>query len=105
MRELALLRPTGVSITLTEQKTKPSRLSLYQFYTGCYKAAEKLNKTTLSIGTYEGDPYSLYESTNLALAWSTNPISNFTGALGTNRTVITITNQGKAGFFRTEQKF
>ena len=54
----------------------------------------KSNTAKILVQTYEGNPYSIFGTTNLSGSWG-NPITNFTGALGTNQTVVTVTNSSK----------
>ena len=66
----------------------------------------KTNAAEILAQTYEGNPYSLFGATNLSGSWG-NPITNFTGALGTNQTVIATANSSKptAWFYKSLQDF
>ena len=59
----------------------------------------------LSVKTYAGNPYSLLGTTNLDGGWT--PIVNFVGALGTNQTVVTLTDSSNARswFYSAKQNF
>lgn len=66
----------------------------------------KARGVNVTIGTYAGNPYGLYESSNLAEGWTPNPPTHFTGAWGTNQTTLEVTNNGgNAWFFRAVQGF
>jgi hypothetical protein len=64
------------------------------------------NTANILVQTYAGNPYSLFGTTNLLGSWG-NPITNFTGALGTNQTVIATTNTSKLNtrFYKALQNF
>ena len=66
----------------------------------------KTNTLTLSVQTYEKNPYSLVSTTNL-LGGFGNQVTNFIAAAGTNQTFVVVTNntRQKANFFRTVQNF
>jgi hypothetical protein len=66
----------------------------------------KTNTAEILAQTYEGNPYSLFGTTNLSGSWG-NPIANFTGALGTNQTMVTTTNSSvaKTRFYKALQNF
>jgi exo-beta-1,3-glucanase (GH17 family) len=63
------------------------------------------NIALVSVQTFEGNPYSLYCSTNLRSGWFW--IANFIATPGTNQTVLTLINTGNtnAGFYRALQDF
>jgi len=63
----------------------------------------KTNNMQLNVNTFDGNPYSIYSSTNLT-SWQF--MTNFSGAVLTNRTSITLSNQNSSKkFFRATQNF
>jgi exo-beta-1,3-glucanase (GH17 family) len=64
----------------------------------------KTNALSVSIQTYEGNPYTLLEATNLSAGFGTVD-TNFTASTETNQTRLTVTGISKTGFFRAQQKF
>ena len=66
--------------------------------------SDTTNSENILVQTYEGNPYLLFGTTNLLGSWG-NPITNFNGVLGTNQTVVTVTdsNKPKIGFYKALQ--
>jgi exo-beta-1,3-glucanase (GH17 family) len=66
----------------------------------------KTNSTTMTVNTFENDPYTLLSTTNL-LAGTEIPITNFFGTPGTNQTVITVpvASGQPVNFFSARQNF
>lgn len=64
------------------------------------------NTASILVQTYDSDPYALFGTTNL-LESPGNLIANFTGAPGTNQTVVTVTNSSlqPACFYKASQGF
>ena len=63
------------------------------------------NMATILVDTFESDPYLLFSTTSLTALG--NPVASFIGAVGTNQTVITVTNGNTqpASFYRAVQNF
>ncbi len=62
------------------------------------------NTVSLVIQTYDGNPYTLWKGTNLQTGFGIS-VTNFVATTGTNQTRLAVTNSGKNGFFRAQQKF
>ena len=64
------------------------------------------NHLTMAVQTFEGDAYSLIGKTNFFGNWQ-NSLFTFTGASGTNQTIITVTNapNQNSGFYEAMQDF
>jgi len=62
------------------------------------------NTMSLAIQTYEENPYTLWNGTNLQTGLGIS-VTNFVGTKGTNQTRLVVTNSGKNGFLRAQQKF
>lgn len=60
----------------------------------------------ITVNTFEGDPYDLFATGNVADGWGA-PALTFTGAAGTNQTTVTITNGLTPGavLWRVKQDF
>lgn len=69
-------------------------------------SARVTTSATITVNTFENDPYTLLTTTNL-LAGTENPLTNFFGMPGTNRTVITVpvTPGRPVKFFSARQDF
>ncbi|MEI6849800.1 MAG: glycosyl hydrolase family 17 protein [archaeon] len=87
-------------------KNRNKKLALSEYI----KKDFKINKITrsgnnvqLNLNTFDGNPYSIYSSTNLS-SWQS--VTNFSGTAGTNQTSLTLNNQtSPKKFFRATQNF
>src|ERR1017187_905800 len=93
-------------ITTTNNVKKQSLANYLSTNFTMRMVSAKTNTLTLSVQTYEKNPYSLVSTTNL-LGGFGNQVTNFIAAAGTNQTFVVVTNntRQKANFFRTVQNF
>jgi exo-beta-1,3-glucanase (GH17 family) len=62
------------------------------------------NLLSVTVRTYEGNPYSLLTAANLLTGFGM-PATNFVGTAGSNQTQLVFTNSGQSEFFQAEQHF
>jgi exo-beta-1,3-glucanase (GH17 family) len=62
------------------------------------------NSLSVSVRTYEGNPYALSETTNLLTGFEIS-VPNFVGTTGSIQTQLVLTNNSRIKFFRAEQRF
>jgi exo-beta-1,3-glucanase (GH17 family) len=92
-------------IYFSDRSKKPSLRNYLQSSFGVEAPAFGSNSLTLTVSTFERNPYTLYEWSDL-LDWDYTPTLRFTGASGANHTFVTITNSAKGThFYRAEQGF